>query len=100
MDKLDGNKYYFKYKSDEYYEKLFDENIKNEILRRYDLSLIRHDSKTVIINTIEEIARGLKLKECKIYSIPLLLILFKIRYRNMMKNKYYDFIKNIKIRMW
>jgi NTE family protein len=99
IDKLDGNDYYFKHKSNEYYNGLFDEKIKNKILNKYNLSLLKRDCEVIIINIIEEIAKSLKLKVYKIYSIPLLLIKFKIKYRNMKKNKYYDFIKNIKIKL-
>jgi NTE family protein len=99
IDKLDGNNYYLKHKNDEYYSKLFDEKIKKKILNKYNLSLTRNSDKKIIINTIEEIARSSKLNAYKIYSIPLLLIRFKIKYRNMKKNKYYNFIKNIKIRL-
>jgi len=99
LEKLDGNKYYFRRNSENYYSQLFDKSSFNKMKKKYgDLKTINNDKK-FIISVIEKVCDEFKIKRFNIYSIPLLLT--RLKYK-MLKNKnsiYYDFIKEIKIKI-
>lgn len=92
---LDGNNYYFKYKSKEYYKTL----IKNKkILRLLNKKIILFNEKKIIINILEDICEYYKIKMFKIYNLPLLII--KLKFISMLKKEtiYSKFIKEMRVK--
>ena len=98
LDNLDGNKYYFKFKNDDYYDNLFDSKIKKQILKKYNKNLLITNNKKIIINVLEEICDYYKVRVFRIYNISLLVIYLKIL--NLLKKEsiYSKFIREIKVR--
>lgn len=98
IDKLDGIKYYFKYKSENYYESLFDSKIKKQIIKKYNKNLLITNNKKIVINILEEICDYYKVKRFRIYNITLLVL--KLKILNWLKKEsfYSKFIKEIKVR--
>lgn len=93
---LDGNKYYFKNYSDKYYENLFDKKTFKKVEKLYNRSAFIKKDKDFILKIIEKICIESKMERFKIYNLPYLLT--RLKYRYVKKNdKYYYFIKNIKI---
>ena len=97
LDQLDGDKYYFKYYSNEYYANLFDKISYKRILKKYNKGLPPKNEKEFILKTLEKACDSLKLERFKIYNIPYLLTKLKLITLHEKNNIYYDFIKNIRI---
>ncbi len=97
IDQLDGNKYYFKYYTKKYFTKLFDDEIYKQMVKKYDRGFLPKSHKEFILEVLEEILEKQKIERFKIYNIPFLLTRLKYMMVGKSKNKYYDFIKNIKI---
>ena len=97
LDQLDGNKYYFKHYSSEYYSHLFDSFAKKGIIKKYNKGLPIKNDKEFIIKIIEQACEDLNIERFKIYNMPYLLTKLKLKVVNNQNNKYYYFIKNIKI---
>lgn len=95
--KLDGNKYYFKNYNEKYYSRLFDKDKYKEIKEIYHKHFFDKDDKTFIISMLEKICKEEKIERFKIYDIPFLIGKLKLKMSTKKKNKYYFFIKNIKI---
>ena len=97
LDNLDGNKYYFKHYSDEYYDNLFDKNTLNRMIKILNKGKKPKSNKDFILNVIEKICSESKIERFRIYNLPYLITRLKYRYAGNRKNIYYDFIKNIKV---
>ena len=97
IDHLDGNKYYFKHYSKKYYSKLFDAKTYKEMVKEYDRGFPPKNEKEFILTMLEKILEDQKIERFKIYNIPFLLTRLKYIMVGKDKNKYYKFIKNIKI---
>lgn len=97
LDNLDGNKYYFKHYSNDYYSSLFDKKIYNKMIKKYSNMFIKKKEKDFIINMIEKVCEELKINRFKVYNIPYLLT--KLKYLMVVKKEslYYEFIKEIKV---
>lgn len=98
LDNLDGIKYYFEFKDENYYENLFDSKSKKQIIKKYNKNLLITNNKKIIINILEEICDYYKIKRFRVYNITLLIIYLKII--NLLKKEsfYSKFIKEIKVR--
>ncbi len=98
IDKLDGNEYYFKNKSNYYYDNLFDSKVRKQIFKKYNKSLLTINNKKIITNILEEICGYYKIKKFKVYSIPFLIL--KLKILNLLKKEtvYSKFIEEIKVR--
>lgn len=94
---LDGNKYYFKKYSEEYYNTLFDKKTFKKIDKMYNRNVLTQSNKYFILKMIEKICKQEGIERFKIYNMPYLLTKLKFRMANKKDNKYYYFIKNIKI---
>ena len=97
LDNLDGNKYYIKFMKDDYYKKLFEKDIKKYILfetTMYD----KVNEKKIILKIIEKLAAEYKIERFKVYTLLELILMLKIRMKNDKENKYYSFIKHIKLK--
>ena len=97
IDQLDGDKYYFKYHSKKYYSNLFDKDTYKQMVKEYDKGFAPRNEKEFILETVEKILEYYKLERFKIYNIPFLLTKLKYITVGKEKDKYYKFIKNIKI---
>lgn len=97
IDKLDGNKYYFKGYSEEYYNILFDKPAFKRVYNVFNKGKEPESNKELIIKILEKICKESGLERFKVYNIPYLLTRLKYRYAGRKKNIYYDFLKNIKI---
>lgn len=97
LDQLDGNKYYFKYYSSEYYSHLFDTFSRKGVIKRYNKGLPPKSYKEFIIKIVEEACESLNIERFRIYNMPYLLTKLKLKVVNDKNNKYYYFIKAIKI---
>lgn len=96
LDNLDGYKYYIRHRSEEHYEKLFDEKIKKSVL--FEKSIIKDiKEKKIIIKILENLATEYKLNPFKVYSLNEIIGILKIKMINNKNHKYYKFIKNIKL---
>ena len=97
LDNLDGNKYYFKSYSEEYYSRLFDKTTYKRMVKKYNNSIPPRSYKFFIIKTIEQICNQQKINRFKVYNLPYLLTRLKYLLAGKKDNKYYDFIKSIKV---
>ena len=97
IDQLDGNKYYFKHYPKKYYAKLFDERTYKAMVKEYDRGFPPKNEKEFILDMLEKILKDQKIERFKIYNIPFLLTRLKYIMVGKEKNKYYNFVKNIKI---
>lgn len=97
LDNLDGNKYYFKPYSETYYSKLFDKKTYKEILKEYTRTSIVKSDKDFILKIIENICTEFNIKRFKVYDLPFLLTKLKYKMVSHTENKYYNFIKKIKV---
>ncbi len=97
LDKLDGNKYYFKGYSEEYYSNLFDKISYKMIIKEYNKGVKPKSNKDFIIRIIEKICKEQNIERFKIYNIPYLITRLKYNMAGKRKNMYYNFIKNIKV---
>ena len=93
LDNLDGNEYYFKHKSEEYYDKIL---TNKNILKKYN-KWLTINNKRIIINTLENICKFYKIDKFKVYNIPTLIIKIKILSK-FKKSPYKDFIKELKVK--
>lgn len=94
---LDGNKYYFKKYSDEYYTRLFDKKVYKKIEKMYNKSVFIKKDKDFILKIIEKICKENNIERFRIYNLPYLLTRLKYKMAKKKNDKYYYFIKNIKI---
>ncbi len=97
LDNLDGNKYYFKHYSEEYYNHLFDKTALNRMIKNLNKGNTPKSNKEFIIRIIEKICVESNIERFKIYNLPYLITRLKYRYAGKKKNIYYDFLKNIKV---
>ena len=97
IDQLDGNKYYFKYYSNNYYSNLFDKVSYRKVIKKYNRSLPVKNDKDFIIKIIEKACDNLGIERFKIYNMPYLLTKLKLKVVNDKNNEYFYFIKNIRI---
>ena len=97
LDKLDGNKYYFKNYSEEYYSKLFDKKTYSKMIKLYNKGLPVRSDKEFIIKIIEKVCKELNIERFKVYNIPYLITRLKYKMAGKRKNHYYEFIKNINV---
>lgn len=94
IDKLDGYKYYLKSRDLNY----FDNILKN--VTPYQISVLKRKFKTdnkkiITIKILEEVAKEKYLNVYKIYNLPLLIIKLKLLVKE--NDKYYNFIRKLKI---
>jgi len=97
LDNLDGNKYYFKNYSNEYYSKLFDKVSLNRMIKNYNDGRPLKSEKEFILKIIERVCKELNIERFKIYNLPYLITKLKYKLAGKTKNQYYDFIRNIKV---
>ena len=97
LDNLDGNKYYFKYHSDEYYDSLFDKPALKRMYKTFNKGNEPKSNKELILKVIEKMCKESKFERFKIYNVPYLVTRLKYRYADKKKSVFYDFIKNIKV---
>lgn len=97
LDNLDGNKYYFKHNTDEYYNNLFDTKTYKKILEMYNNSRVPKNNKDFIFKILEQAMQELKYERFKIYNLPYLITSIKYKMVSYKTSKYYYFIKNIKV---
>lgn len=95
LDKLDGNKYYIKNKNLNYFDTILKK------VTPYKLSVLMKEFKTnskksLTIKIIEKLADKYFINRFKVYSLPYLIL--KLKFIVKENDKYYDFIKNIKIK--
>ncbi len=98
LDKLDGNRYYFKRYSEKYYSGLFDANVIKKIIKKYGNSFVLKSNKSFIIDTIEKICDELKIRQFAIYNMPLLITKLKYLMISNKKSIYYEFIDEIRVK--
>lgn len=98
LDKLDGNRYYFKGRNEEYYSDLFDLKDLKKLVKKHSKSIILESNKTFIINILEKVCNELEIKQFAIYSVPLLIIRLKYLMFYRKKSIYYEFIDKIKVK--
>ncbi len=67
------------------------------MVKEYDKGFAPRNEKEFILETVEKILEYYKLERFKIYNIPFLLTRLKYITVGKEKDKYYKFIKNIKI---
>jgi len=97
LDKLDGNKYYLKNYSEKYYSSLFDRKIYKEIINKYNNGEKPKSNKQFIIKIIELVCKELNIERFRVYNVPFLISKLKYKLAGRFDNKYYYFIKNIKV---
>lgn len=97
LDNLDGNKYYFKYKENTYYDRLFDKVTLKRMIKKYNKGLLPKTNKDFIIKILEKVCKQKNIERFKIYNIPYLITKLKYQLAGDKNNQYYDFIKNIKV---
>ena len=97
LDNLDGNKYYFKNYSEEYYSNLFDKVKYKQIIKKYNKNRKPQSDKTFILKCVEKMCYEQEIERFKVYNIPYLITKLKYRYSGKKNSYYYDFIKNIKV---
>mgnify|MGYP004536111291 FL=1 len=97
LDNLDGNKYYFKYKEETYYDRLFDKVTLKRMIKKYNKGLPPKLNKDFIVKVIEKVCKQKNIERFKIYNIPYLITKLKYQFAGDKNNIYYDFIKNIKV---
>ena len=97
LDKLDGNKYYFKPYSENYYSHLFDKPTLKKMIDKHSNSLLIKSDKDFILKIIEKVCEECKIKRFRVYNMPYLITRLKyimIKHKN---SEYYEFIKKIKV---
>ena len=97
LDKLDGNKYYFKKYDENYYSKLFYKDLYKRIIKEYNKGEEPKSNKEFIIKIIEKVCLMYGINRFKVYDLPYLITRLKYKMAGKKKNKYYKFIKNIKV---
>ena len=97
LDKLDGNKYYFKRYSEEYYSRLFDKVSLNRMIKNYNKGVEPKSDKEFILKIIEKVCLELKINRFKVYDLPYLITRLKYKTAGKKNNRYYDFIRNIRV---
>lgn len=97
LDKLDGNKYYFKPYSENYYSHLFDKQTLKRMIDKYSNSLLIKSDKDFILKIIEKVCEECKIKRFKVYNMPYLITRLKYIMIKKPNNEYYEFIKKIKV---
>ncbi|NLC48256.1 MAG: patatin-like phospholipase family protein [Tenericutes bacterium] len=97
IDKLDGNKYYFKPYNEYYYKHLFDTTTFKRMTKKYGNPLLIKNNKEFIISMIEKVCMEFKINRFKVHDMPYLITKLKYKMVNNKDNHYYDFIKKIKV---
>jgi len=97
LENLDGNKYYFKNYDEKYYSKLFDKSTLKRMIIKYNKGIVPLSYKIFILKIVERICVEFNFDRFKVYNMPYLLTRLKYKMVGHRKNKYYDFIKNIKV---
>ena len=97
LDKLDGNKYYLKKYSEEYYSGLFDKVTYNRMIKIFNRNNKPKSYKEFIIKVIERVCIECNINRFKVYNMPYLITKLKYKLAGKKKSEYYDFIKNIKV---
>ena len=97
LDKLDGNKYYFKNYSEEYYCRLFDKVTFKRMIKLFNRNNTPKSYKEFIIKVIERTCKECNIDRFKVYNMPYLITRLKYKLAGKKKSEYYDFIKNIKV---
>ena len=94
LDNLDGNKYYFKNKTNKYYEKII-RHIDEDLIIKLKFKYRTLDTKLLVIKIFEDILKKEKLERFKIYN-PTYLI-FKLKRMKIKDNNLKTFIKDCKL---
>ena len=97
LDKLDGDKYYFKNYSEKYYTDLFDKQDYKQIIKKYNFGINPKKNKDFILKTLETICKENNINRFNVYNMPLLVAKLKYKLAGKKDNYYYDFIKKIKV---
>ena len=97
LDKLDGNKYYFKHYDEEYYSRLFDKVTYKRMIKVFNKNKEPESYKEFIIKIIERACKECNINRFKVYNMPYLITKLKYKLAGKKKSEYYDFIKNIKV---
>ena len=97
LDKLDGNKYYFKKYSEEYYSRLFDKVTFKRMIKLFNINNTPKSNKEFIIKVIERACKECNIDRFRVYNMPYLITRLKYKLAGKKKSEYYDFIKNIKV---
>lgn len=97
LDNLDGNKYYFKHNSDEYYNNLFDKATLKKMINEYNSGIPPRSTKYFVIKILEKTCKSLNINRFKVYRLPYLITRLKYMLSGKKTHRYYDFIKNIKV---
>lgn len=98
LDNLDGDKYYFKNYSEQYYTSLFTQKDLLHLRKKYVRYSVFKTNKKFILKILEEICKLYNIKRFRIYDIPFLIIKLKyMKFKN--KNSEYDeFIDKINVK--
>lgn len=99
LDKLDGEQFYFKRYGEKYYDDLFNKTTLTKMKRKYGSIININNNKKFIISVIEEVCRECKIKRFTIYNMPFLITKLKYKMLGNKKSEYYEFIKEIKIKV-
>jgi NTE family protein len=94
LDNLDGNKYYFKNKTNKYYEKII-RHIDVDLIIKLKFKYRTLDTKLLVIKIFEDILKKEKLERFKIYN-PTYLI-FKLKRMKIKDKNLKTFIKDCKL---
>ena len=94
LDNLDGNKYYFKNKSNKYYEKLI-RKVNEDLIIKLKFKYRTLDTKILVIKILEDILKKEDLERFKIYN-PAHLI-FKLKRTEIKDKSLKTFIKDCKL---
>lgn len=94
LDNLDGNKYYFKNKSNKYYEKLI-RKVNEDLIIKLKFKYRTLDTKILVIKILEDILKKEDLERFKIYN-PTYLI-FKLKHMKIKDKNLKTFIKDCKL---
>ncbi len=97
LDKLDGNRYYLKPYSEEYYSRLFDKVTLKRMIKKYNKGITPKSNKEFIIKILERACKEINLKRFTVYNLPILITKLKYKLAGKKTSEYYDFIKNIKV---
>ncbi len=95
IDNLDGTKYYIKNKKPEYFDKIL-RKITPYMLDALMKEFKTKNKKTLTIKVLEKLSEEYYINRFKVYSLPSLIL--KLKFAVKINNKYYDFIKNIKLK--
>lgn len=94
LKNLDGNKYYFRKRDENYYKK-----VTNNV-NKIDLLMFEHRVKTeknLVIKIIEKLCIEYNINVYNLYNMTFLIIRIKNLMKNKTNHKYYDFVKSLKI---